>query len=273
MTFSRDRLTRLLVAALAVGVLVLVATAPSAAAHNASRRYVAIGDSFSAGVGTHGPITDACYRSPLGYPPLVAEQAGWQLDYQACSGATTADVLGKQLGTLSPKTDVVTIGVGGNDALFGLLITACPFGKPGDCEQALAAAHLALSALPTGLDAVYHEVATKAPNAQVAVVGYPRLFDKRDCSPYADVTPAEMSGLNAFADELDAVLRDRAHAAGFRFVDVRDEFDGHAICTERPYIHTYVRDPVYVWDSFHPKQAGYRAYARAVLGALDAKTP
>jgi len=255
-------------ASLSALVLFMIAPAPPAHASTDGTRYVAIGDSYSAGVGTHGPITDACYRSPYGYPPLVAQRAGWQLDYQACSGAKTSDVLG-QLGPLSADTDVVTIGVGGNDVDFGLVMNACSSTAQVQCEAALALADRDLGLLPTKLDALYGEVAAKAPNARIAVVGYPHLFARRDCSRYVDVTRPEMRSLNAYTDRLDAILRDRAHQAGFQFVDVRDEFAGHEICTDESYIRTYVPDPVYYWDSFHPNRAGHRVYARAVLEAVD----
>src|SRR5512144_2341729 len=111
------------------------------------------------------------------------------------------------------------------------VITACGTAVPGACEAALAQAEQWIAALPSKLDMVYQQVATKAPNARVAVVGYPRLFDRRDCSPQVDFTRPEMRSFNAFGDRLDAILRDRAHAAGFRYIDVRDEFAGHAICT------------------------------------------
>ena len=42
-----------------------------------------------------------------------------------------------------------------------------------------------------------------------------------------------MRNLNAFADELSRVIEKQAHKARFQYVDVRDEFDGHAICTPK----------------------------------------
>lgn len=267
---SRARLAGLLVAGVAAVALVAVAPAPTAAADHGRRLYVAIGDSYSAGVGTTGPVTDpTCYRSPFGYPPLVAQQAGWRLDYQACGGATTGDVLSSQLGTLSADTDYVTIGIGGNDIGFIPVLQACGSTDQRDCDDALAKARQALSLLPDSLDRVYDRVAKKAPNARVAVVGYPRLFDRRDCSPLIDVTRPEMRNLNAVADELSRVIEKQAHEARFQYVDVRDEFDGHAICTPKPYINTLIPPPsMWFVDSFHPNRDGYAAYAREVSASL-----
>ena len=76
--------------AAAIGVTFLF-VAPAAAATD---RYVALGDSFSSGVGTGSySLSSACKRSVYAYPYLLSQQrAGTSLSFVACSGATTADV-------------------------------------------------------------------------------------------------------------------------------------------------------------------------------------
>src|ERR1700719_280340 len=107
-------------AALCVGML-----APAAAA--AASQYVALGDSYSSGVGTRVFYSESgsCKRSPEAYPPKVASQQGYTLSFQACSGAKTTDVNSNQLGTLSSTTALVTITIGGNDAGFSNVIVNC----------------------------------------------------------------------------------------------------------------------------------------------------
>ena len=63
------------------------------------------------------------------------------------------------------------------------------------------------------------------------MTGYPRLFNGSDCNPLTFFTAAEMAAINAGTDELNAVIRARAGAAGFRYVDVRPAFVGHASAT------------------------------------------
>lgn len=76
----------------------LALTAPlQAQAQTDDTTHVGMGDSYSAGVGTYAPTGD-CYRSPYGYPVLLAQRQGLQLNYQACSGATTSDVAANQVG-------------------------------------------------------------------------------------------------------------------------------------------------------------------------------
>jgi lysophospholipase L1-like esterase len=104
--------------ALAVGFAVLALLLAAAGAGADS--YVALGDSFSSGVGTRSFYESTCRRSEYAYPRLVAtHRAGTSLTFRACSGATTGSVTSEQLGALSSTTNIVTITVGGNDAGFG----------------------------------------------------------------------------------------------------------------------------------------------------------
>ena len=63
------------------------------------------------------------------------------LDFAACSGATTADVLASQISALQPGTDLVTITIGGNDAGFGPVLQTCTTAESdGTCFAAVDAA-------------------------------------------------------------------------------------------------------------------------------------
>jgi hypothetical protein len=90
---NRTRIVGLLV--LALGILV------SAASSAAAGQYVALGDSYSSGVGTRVFYEESgeCDRSPDAYGPKIAAAKGYTLSFQACSGATTTEVNSKQLGT------------------------------------------------------------------------------------------------------------------------------------------------------------------------------
>ena len=114
-------------------VLVLIATATlfvvglAAPAQAAPPSYVALGDSYSSGVGTRSYLNDGstCQRSVYAYPSLIAAAKGYALNFRACSGATVADVTNSQLSALSAANAYVTISVGGNDAGFASVLTTC----------------------------------------------------------------------------------------------------------------------------------------------------
>ena len=88
-----------------VPLAVAVAVVVPGPAHAATVNYVALGDSYSSGVGTdHYDLSSSCDRSSLAYPALVAAAKGYTLNFQACSGATTTDVINKQVAALNTST-------------------------------------------------------------------------------------------------------------------------------------------------------------------------
>ncbi|MEJ7724451.1 MAG: hypothetical protein WKF64_09110, partial [Ilumatobacteraceae bacterium] len=142
-----------LVAAGAVAETAIAAPVPYEAL---SPEYVAIGDSYASGVGTRTYYSDAsgCQRSPRAYPVIASVRVGATLVFEACVGADTADVLADQL-------------------------------DPLDAEDFINAT------LPGRLDTVYQQVRSRAPNARVVVVGYPRLFMGEDCNAGTWFSPGE----------------------------------------------------------------------------------
>src|SRR5919106_6237994 len=89
--------------ALALATLALLAVLPALAR---AATYVAMGDSYSSGVGTREYYADSgsCKRSPHAYPVRVARRLDHTLSFVACSGARTQDVLNNQLGPLNSST-------------------------------------------------------------------------------------------------------------------------------------------------------------------------
>ncbi len=223
--------------------------------------YVALGDSFSAGTGTRAS-TDACYRSPYGYPVLIAQSQGLALDYQACSGATTADVLAEQVSALGPETSLVTLTIGGNDVGFAAVITECALpGWLSDCEGAIAdGREVLVHELPGRYDAVLAAIGAGAPDADVRVGGYPLLFNGDDCDWATFFSASEMAELNAATDELDALVEQKTTAAGHTYVDPRGAFAGHAVCDDAEWVNGLSWPVV---ESYHPNRAGNIGYADA----------
>lgn len=238
----------------------------------AGSSYVALGDSYASGEGGGNYYDDgtSCDRSPASYPSGVSQAQGMDLDLQACSGAVINDLTG-QFGALGAETELVTVSVGGNDIGFAPVITDCA--KPawwGDCGAAVdEAEQIATDSLPARLDQTYATIAAKAPHATVVVTGYPRLFNGEDCSAATFFSAGDMERLNGAADTLDGVTRAAAARAGFGYVDVRDEFEGHQVCDDPEWVHNL---SVRIANSFHPKPAGHAAYATEVGQLLGGST-
>ncbi len=253
--------------ALAVGfaVLALLLTAAAAIADN----YVALGDSYSSGVGTKSFYEATCKRSEYAYPRLIArDRAGTSLTFRACSGATTNSLLAEQTASLSSTTNIVTVTIGGNDAGFSSIVTQCALPWPWSCEGELTTAEgFIRNTLPGRLDSVYSTIRGRAPNARVVVLGYPRLFMGVDCNAGTFFSGTEMSRMNAIADLLSSVTQARATAAGFTFKSAIPSFTGHAVCSSSEWLNG-LSNPTE--ESFHPNRAGhssgYEPLVRSVIG-------
>lgn len=236
--------------------------------------YVALGDSYSSGVGTgvYDPASGDCARSPLSYPPLwAAENQPDSFGFVACSGARTDDVLANQVSALQTSTDLVTITIGGNDVGFGAVLGTCTFAQSdGACFAAVDTAEaFARSALPGRLARTYAAIRSAAPDARVIVLGYPRLFELPPSCP-DPLTPnlARREKLNEGSDVLNTVIQKTVNQQpGFSFADVRSRFDGHGVCSADPWINGPSVPPSI--GSYHPNQTGYRD---GYLDALNAAT-
>lgn len=228
-----------------------------------SRAYVALGDSYAAGVGA-GRREPGPYRTDAGYPLAVARATGLDIAYQAVLGATCADVLRDQVGAVGAQTQLVTVTVGGNDAGFvPVLLSVARPGWAGSSDGAIDDALGVISGvLPGRLREVLRAVRGRAPDARVVVTGYPHLFNGvSDCSWITSVSVHEMRRLGDAADRLAETILGVASDEGCEGVDVRTPFDGHQICDPDPWVHGLS------WptqESYHPTVAGHAAYARAV---------
>ncbi|KGN37826.1 SGNH/GDSL hydrolase family protein [Knoellia subterranea] len=228
--------------------------------------YVALGDSYAAGVGG-GARRSECWRAMDGYPVLVARALGLDLAYEACLGATIRDVERKQLSALTPATSHVSLTIGGNDVGFTPVLIECA--KPswmGDSDAAIDAALATLrTELPSRLAGVLGRITQGAPTAELVLTAYPVLFNGDDCNALTFFSPHEMRRLEAGVDELAGVIGAAARDADAQFVDPRAAFDGHAICDAQEWLNG-ASWPLEV--SFHPNGMGHAAYARLVLDAF-----
>jgi lysophospholipase L1-like esterase len=248
---------------IAPSLLTVLIASPAAAADPVE--YVALGDSYAAGLGTP-QAAGWCARSPQAHPQLWAKASGADLTSVACSGATTTDVLASQVSTLSASTDLVSITVGGNDSGFAPTVITCVLATDSGCTAAVRRARTSITGtLPGRLDTVYAAIRERAPDARVVVLAYPRLFDTAGACP-GGMSLAKRRALNAAADELAEVIRARAEHAGFVFADVRAAFAGRGICSRTPWVNRVsVLRPA---DSFHPTATGQRlGYLPALAAA------
>jgi hypothetical protein len=289
--------------AAAVGLVGLAVAAASAvggstavaapAADPTTIEYVALGDSYSAGPLIPVVVDLACVRSSNNYPAILRRTLEFaSITDVTCSGARTTDMREPQTGVtgipaapqydaLTPTTDLVTIGIGGNDyGLFGSMLDTCPAvaadhprGKP--CKQAFTT--------PQGVDKklrdakrigrrvgrVVREVQEISPEATILVVGYPRLLPvlekgEQPCAQ-APFARGDYQWANRVERTLNRSMSTAARAEGASFVGLYPSTRGHDICAGRAaWINGKDNDVLRGAASYHPFLAGMENAAEQV---------
>jgi lysophospholipase L1-like esterase len=264
----------------------------SSAAGARFERYVALGDSYTAApLVPDTDTTNGCLRSTNNYPALVAAALpGTELVDVSCSGADSASMIGfqqtrdqsqpPQFDALTDDTDLVTIGIGGNDFnLFGTLVGVCsqlresdPTGSPcADRYSAGAGDQLTreLDEIRTHVASIVTGIRDRAPNARVIVVGYPQIIPAHDSCP--QLLPLA-AGDYPFARRISAGLADAVEhgARKAEFVDLFRPSAGHDICSDDPWINGINTDPARAL-AFHPFAAEQEAAAELVLAQLGSR--
>lgn len=239
--------------------------------------YVAIGDSFTAGPGipTVRPDSGSCFRSDRNWPSLLsATLQTRRFADVSCSGADTDDVLTgqyPQVLAVEPTTELVTIGIGGNDGgLFTSLLGSC-VGEGSTCGAfAATTAPAILATTSERVEAVVEAVRAEAPRARILLVGYLRIMPDAGTCPTASVTGDAAGSLRKAEDDLQTALAGAASRSGIGFVSMREAGRGHDVCAgDEAWINgTEVRDGDGAY--FHPRSAGMRAVADAVARHLAA---
>ncbi len=261
-------MTRTRPAALAAALLALTAgalTGTTGTAHAATFNYVALGDSYSAGGGSSTTYLNSCNQSINAYPYLFAQaNSPATFSFQACGAATATDVLNNQLAPLTSSTTLVSMTVGGNDIGLRDVLSSCLLGSDADCRGAVASAeNTARTELPAKLDTVYSNIRSRAVNAHVVILGYPRFYDL-STSFCLGISPTKRAALNDGADVLNTVIQSEvAKYPNFAYADVTNRFAGHQLCDSAPWLHA-LNWPI--GQSFHPTAAGQSG---AYLSALE----
>ncbi|MFF2008695.1 SGNH/GDSL hydrolase family protein [Streptomyces sp. NPDC058195] len=253
-----SRLAALSSSLLLGAVLALTGAATASAATSVQGvDYVALGDSYSSGVGSgsYDSASGSCKRSSKAYPALwAAASAPASFSFVACSGARTGDVKSGQLGSLSSATDLVSLSIGGNDAGFADVMTTCVLQSEATCLSRIATARSFVdTTLPGNLDSVYTAIQAKAPSARVVVLGYPRFYQVGG-SCVVGLSDKVRAAINSASDYLNAATAKRAANHGFTYVDVAGKFSGHEICSGSAWLHSV--NWLNIGESYHPTATG-----------------
>jgi hypothetical protein len=282
---------------IALGVAAIALAAPQAA--SAAGLYVALGDSYTAGplipmqVGTPAD----CARSDHNYPSLTAEAFGLALRDVSCSGATTKHMANPQSGLpaggtnppqfngVTPDAAVVTVGIGGNDA--GLVSVGAKCGELGAtnptghaCRDFYTAGGRdqvkeKIDAAAPKIAAVLQGIHTRAPDARVAIVGYPAVVptDGTGCYPTVPLSPDDIAYFNELLVKINAMIAGQARANDAEYVDTYTPSIGHDVCTlplTRWFEGLAPTEPAF---PLHPNGRGEASLARSTIAVLSRPRP
>jgi hypothetical protein len=250
--------------------LAAAVTAVAAPARASTVNYVALGDSYAAGVGAgdYYSSSGSCDRSPNAYPVLwAASNSPASFSFVACSGARVADVISDQLSALSSSTTLVSLTVGGDDAGFSSVMETCVLSSTSTCESDVASAEASINAtLPGKLATLLADIHADAPSAQVIMTGYPDFYDL-SVPVCIGLSSGDHQAIDAGIDDLDSIIATAAADGGATFADPRPAFAGHELCDDAGWLNSIT---IPVSSSYHPtatgQQDGYLPTFSAAIG-------
>lgn len=247
----------LVAAATAVATVAVTALLTAGPASAATRNYVALGDSYSSGVGAGSYTSESgsCDRSPNAYSALWAK-AHTPTSYVsvACSGATTSSVISGQVSALSSATNLISVTAGGNDVGFSNIMQTCILYGTTQCVAAVNDAESkSQTILPGNLNNLYNSIRSHAPNAKVVVLDYPVFYDTA-VSWCIGLSATSRAKIDEGINMADGIIKTAVAAHGFTFAESRSAFLGHQICDGTAWLHSL--NYLDIGESYHPTAAG-----------------
>ena len=182
-----------------------------------------------------------------------------------------------QLDALTPTTDLVTLGIGGNDGrVFGTLVTTCvglalkdPDGSP--CadlgERPGSQVRALVAGMPDTIEAAVEAIQRRAPQARVVVVGYPQIFPgSGTCDERLPLASGDVPYARDLMRRIATAQEQGARAAGAEYVDLVSATEGHDICSDDPWVAGIVPERPAL--AYHPYAEEQQAVARLLKELL-----
>jgi lysophospholipase L1-like esterase len=248
--------------------------------------YVALGSSFTAGPGLGDRVAGSprlAARSAHNYPHVLATRLGLRLSDMSFSGATVAQIVGRQRGprpkvnAVGAATRLVTMTAGGNDlGYIGYLIPS----SAGWPLRALLGGKRRLAKLqdPTviadkvaGLErdlaSLFEQIRSKAPEATIVVTDYLTIVPADATVPTPPLSAHAADQGRAFAALVTSTISGAASKAAVIFADVSTPSADHHAWSANPWVEGYVLRGGAA-AAYHPRREGMIAVADAIEAAL-----
>ncbi|MBJ7348699.1 MAG: SGNH/GDSL hydrolase family protein, partial [Thermoleophilaceae bacterium] len=268
---------------LAALAMMVASAAVFAGGASAYSNYVSLGDSYIAGSGILPIVTDSaplsCTQSYFNFPHLLDRRFQFSSFADAsCGAAVTGNMTGNQndnppqFDRLQPDTDLVTLGIGGNDiGLVGLAISCVspfsPFGSPCKNSHSNYISNDVAGLKPKVADVV-NGIHTRSPGAKVLVVGYPKVIRRGGCWPKIPVTAGDATWLDDIIVAMNRALKAAAVENGAKYVDIFTSSTGHDMCQLPGVRWVEGLTPIGSLAFFHPNALShYNAYVKVRAAA------
>jgi hypothetical protein len=179
------------------------------------------------------------------------------------------------------RTDLITVGIGGNPAAAQAWFDICPALRADDPHGSPCRDHF-LAAGEGGEDAVTrivreerHQLLAllkvlhrRAPEARVLLVGYPAIFpEKGQCPGNLTLADGDVTYARETLHRLNALLEQVASKSHAEYVDVYAATHGHDICSAEPWIQGRKHE-LGVALAYHPHAEEQRVVAHLLLRRL-----
>lgn len=268
------------------GCAATVGSRPGSVPLAAGDRYVSMGSSFAAGPGVTVSADmppNRCARSKDNYAHQLARHLDLRLVDVACSGATTAQILGTwdelppQIDAVTPETRLVTVTIGGNDVSFvrNLIALACeagpqpPVGAPGGkCPTVNVPSDADWDALKAGLNRIAQEVRQRAPQVRLVFVQYVRMIPSGTTCHAIPIDNAGLEQVRAIQLRLVELTAATARKWGADLVDPVEQGAAHDPCSAPPWATGFPTPHGPPFVPFHPNHEGMTAIADLLARTL-----
>lgn len=239
-------------------------------------KYVALGTSYASGTGIATQLPGGCTQSDHNYPHLLAAELDLELVDVSCGAAVMANLLDTpqgehppQLDTVTADTDLITITAGGNDLIYSGRALQCGDPEKPPCTVDPADLEQRTEALRGSFGRLAAELATRAPQATVVLVTYPRMLVE-DCAAQG-LDPDEVRQVAEVGQTLEDVSLVFAETAGWAVADPYGAAGDHSACAagDDQWIDGQAATTGF---PYHPTAAGHEAMARLTIEALADRT-
>ncbi|WP_338767189.1 GDSL-type esterase/lipase family protein [Nocardia vulneris] len=225
--------------------------------------FVSVGESSAAGPFIADQLDPlGCFRSDRNYAHLTAAALGRTLRDASCSGAKIADAYVPQpllFGeSNSPQLDAVTAAA---------TIVSVDFGVNDYVGDGWSG-----TALAAKIAVLLDDIRTRAPRADIFVMGKIQRVRAGGCFPALPIPPAVADQLHAAVAAINTLLAAAAAAHGAVFVDVYPGSIGHDACAPDQERWSEGLVPATPAQPLHANAAGHRYEARMLTEAIRRNT-